>query len=136
MEVDDGEVRRPDDLRDLGDAQLVRVPAGGERDAGRLDPLGTLLGNALLVDLLARDPVRKPPQLGRALAERPDDPVADRQVVVDEVALRVAGVGEQHLVGVRDLDGALSDLQLDEGRGHLVTLLAAPTPHGPLSKVK
>ena len=86
---------------------------------------GPLLGDALLVDLLARDPVREAPQLGRPLAERADDPVADREVVVDEVALRVPGVGEQHLVGVRDLDGALADLELDERRGHGPTLLTA-----------
>ena len=125
MEVDDREVRRPHDLRDLRDAQLVRVAAGRERDPGRLDPFGTLLGDALLVDLLARDPVRKPPQLGGPLAERADDSLADREVVVDEVALRVPGVGKQHLVGVRDLDGAPADLQLDERRGHAMTLLAA-----------
>ena len=33
VEVDHREVRGPDDLRDLGDAQLVRVTAGRERDA-------------------------------------------------------------------------------------------------------
>ena len=104
MEVDHREVRPPDDLRDLGHAELVGVPSGGERDARDLDPLGPLLGHALLVDLLARDPVREAPELRRPLAQRADDPVADREVVVDEVALRVPGVGEQHLVGVRHLD--------------------------------
>ena len=134
MEVDDREVRRPDDLRHLRDAELVRVAAGREGDAGRLDPVRALLGDALLVDLLARDPVREPPQLGGTLPERADDSVADCQVVVDEIALRVAGVGEQHLVRVRDLDGALSDLQLDERRRHAGTLLIAEPGAGAVSR--
>ena len=119
MEVDHREVRPPDDLRDLGDAQLVGVPSRGEGDPRHLDPLGPLLRHALLVDLLARDPVREAPQLRRPLAQGADDPLADGEVVVDEVALRVPGVGEEHLVGVRDLDEARADLELDEGRGHV-----------------
>ena len=79
MEVDHGEVRGPDHLRELGDAELVGVPAGRERDAGGLDPLRALLGHALLVDLLALDPVREAPQLRRPLAQRPDDSLADRR---------------------------------------------------------
>ncbi len=67
-------------------------------------------------------PVREAPQLRRTLAQRPDDPVADREVVVDEVALRVPGVGKQHLVRVGDLDRTVADLELDEGRRHPVTL--------------
>ncbi len=122
MEVDHGEVRTPDHLRELGDAELVGVAAGGERHARDLDPVRSLLRDALLVDLLARDPVREASQLGRALAERADDPVADGEVVVDEVALRVPCVREQHLVGVRDLDRPAADLELDEGGGHPVTL--------------
>ena len=115
-----------DDLRELGHAELVGVPAGRERDARRLDPLGPLLGHALLVDLLALDPVGEAAQLRRPLAQRTHDPLADGEVVVDEVALRVPRLGEQHLVGVRDLDEPLPDLDLDERRGHGVTLLGGP----------
>ena len=102
----------------LGHAQLVGVTARRERDARGLDPLGPLLGHALLVDRLALDPVREAAELRRPLAQRADDPVADGEVVVDEVALRLPGCREQHLVGVRDLDDALPDLELDERRGH------------------
>ena len=84
--------------------------------------LGPLLGHALLVDLLARDPVREAAELGRSLAERADDAVADGEVVVDEVALRVPRVREQHLVRVRDLDDPRADLELDERRCHGMTL--------------
>ena len=95
VEVDDGEVRRPGDLRDLGHAELVGVPAGRERDARRLDPLGPLLGHPLLVDHLALDPVREAAQLRRALVERADDAVADREVVLDEIELRLAAAPER-----------------------------------------
>ncbi len=118
MKVDHGEIRRPGDLRQLGHAELVGVTAGGERDARRLDPLRALLRHALLIDLLALDPVGEAAELGGALAQRPHDPVAHRQVVVDEIALGVARGRKQHLVGVRDLDEALPDLELDEGRSH------------------
>ena len=104
MEVDDGEVRRPGDLRDLGHAELVGVPPGRERDARRLDPLGPLLGHALLVDHLALDAVREAAQLRRPLVERAHDPLADREVVLDEVALRLLPRRKEHLVRVRHLD--------------------------------
>ena len=58
-----------------------------------------LLGHALLVDLLALDPVREASQLRRPLTQRADDSLADRQVVPDEVALRVTRCREEHLVG-------------------------------------
>ena len=127
VKVDHREVRGPGDLGDLGHAELVGMPAGGKRDAGRLDPLRTLLGHALLVDLLPVDPVGKAAHLRRPVVERADDALADRQVVVDEVALRVARRGKQHLVGVRDLDDALPDLELDEGRSHAGNRIADHT---------
>ena len=124
MEVDHGEVRPPDDLRELRHAELARVSARRERDERYLDPLGALLGNALLVDLLALDPFGEAAELCRSLVERTDDPVADGEVVVDEVALRVPRVGEQHLVRVRHADDPCADLELDEGRGHSGSLLS------------
>ena len=125
VEVDHGQVRRPRNLGELGHAELVGMPSGRERDARRLDPLGPLLGHALLVDLLALDPVREAAQLGRPLAQRPHDALADREVVADEVALGVPRGREQHLVGVRDLDDTLPDLDLDERRGHRLTVSRA-----------
>ena len=118
VEVDDREVRRPRDLRDLGDAELVRVPAGRERHAGRLDPLGPLLRHALLVDHLALDAVREAAQLGRPLVERADDPLADGEVVVDEVALRLLPRRKEHLVRIRHLHDPAADLELHERGRH------------------
>jgi hypothetical protein len=145
MEVDDGEVRSPRDLRQLGHAELVGVPSRREGDADRLHPVWPLLGHPLLVDLLALDPVGEATELRRPVAQRPDDPVADGEVVVDEVPLRVPGRGEEHLVGVADADGASADLQLDRRPGHPGTVQpaeptsrpsdarprASPSPYGP-----
>ncbi len=118
VEVDDGEVRRPDHLRELGDAELVRVPPGREGHPGGLDPFGPLLGNALLVDRLAGDAVGEAAKLRRALVQRAHDPLADRDVVLREVALRLPRLREEHLVGVRQLDEPLPHLELDERARH------------------
>ncbi len=114
MEVDDREVGGPDDLGELRHAELVRMPARGERHARRLDPLRTLFRHPLLVDLLALDAVGETPQLGRPLVQRAHDAVPDRDVVVDEVALRLLRLREEHLVRVRHLDDPLPHLELDE----------------------
>src|SRR5581483_3565145 len=117
-ELERREVRCPGDVRGLGDAQLVGVPAGRERHARRLDPLRPLLGHALLPDDLAADALGLPLQLARPLVQRAHDAVADRDEVVDEVELRLAARREVHLVRVRHLDGAAPELELDERRRH------------------
>ena len=94
------------------------MPAGRERDARGLDPVGAPLRDALLPDHLAADALRLPLQLARPLVQRAHDPVADRDEVADEVELRLAAGREVDLVGVRDLDGAAPDLELDERRRH------------------
>ena len=116
MEVDRGEVRRPRDLRKLCHAELVGGAPGGKRDGGGLDPVGPMLGHALLVDRLALGPVRMPLQLRRALVEHADDPLSDREVILDEVELRLAARAKEDLVRVGHLDDARPDLELDERR--------------------
>ena len=52
------------------------------------------------------------------LVERPNDPVADSQVVLDEVdlaATRGAHLPEVDLLRIGDFDEALTNFQLDEG---------------------
>ena len=117
-ELERREIRRPDDVRELGDAQLVGVAAARERDARRLDPVRPLLRNALLPDHLAADAFRLPLQLAGPLAQRVDDPVADRDEVLDEVELRLAARRKVDLVGVRHLDDAAADVELHEWRRH------------------
>jgi hypothetical protein len=134
VEVDRGKVRRPRHLRHLGHAELVGVPPGRERDACGLDPVGALLGNPLLVDRLAVDPVGEAAKLRRPLVQRAHDPLPHGDVVVDEVALRVPRLGKQHLVGIRQLHEPLPDLELDERRGHAGTVSGSTPPS--LCKVK
>ena len=114
MEVDRREVRRPRDLRDLRHAELVGMPPGREGDARRLDPVRPLLRHALLVDRLALGAVRVPLQLRRALVQRADDALADGHVVLDVVELGRFQLALEGLVGVRHLDGATADFELDE----------------------
>ena len=116
MEVDRREIGGPRDLRELGDAELVGGAARREGDGRGLDPVGPLLRHALLVDRLALGAVRVPLQLRRPLVERPHDALADGEVVVHEVELRLAARGEEDLVRIRHLDGARPDLELDERR--------------------
>ena len=119
VEVDRREIGGPRDLRELGDAELVGGAARGEGDGRGLDPVGPVLRHALLVDRLALGAVRVPLQLRRALVEHPHDALADGEVVLDEVELRLAARAEEDLVRIRHLDGARPDLELDEGRfGH------------------
>ena len=124
-ELERREVRRPDDVRDLGDAELVGVPARRERDARGLDPVGPALRHALLPDHLAADALRLPLQLAGALVERAHDAVADGDEVADEVELRLAARREVDLVRVRDLDDPAADLELDERRRHAGSIVKA-----------
>ena len=118
MEVERREVRRPHHLRHLRHAERVGVPSRGERDAHRLDPLGSLLGDALLVDRLRRGTVRVALEIRRPVAERPDDAVAHRAVVLHEVELRLLALAEVDLVRVGDAHHAPLDLELHGGRCH------------------
>ncbi len=92
-------------LRELGHAQLVGgAPEPREVDLDRLDPVGGARRDPLLVDLLAVDAGREAVQHARPLAQRADDPVADGDVVVREVELRLAALGEVHAVRAGDAD--------------------------------
>ena len=93
---------RPHHGGELGDAQLVGGASGREADLGGLDPLGRALRQPLLVDLLAADALGIAVQHARPLAQRPHDPVAHRQVVLDQVELGLATRREVHAVGVAD----------------------------------
>ena len=106
VELDRRHLHRPHDRGELGDAQLVGRAPGREADLGRLDPVRRALGQPLLVDLLAVDALGIAVQHARPLAQRADDAVPDRQVVVDEVELGLAARREVHPVGIADAHGA------------------------------
>ena len=105
MEGERPHLGAPRDDAELGRADLVGVAAGRELDAGGLDPVGSALGDSLLVEGVALvalpggdghplvDPLGPALQGGRALAERTHDPVADGDVVLGDLELRdVAGL--------------------------------------------
>ena len=62
-----------------------------------------------------RDALGEPVQHAGPLAQRVDDAVAHREVVVDQVELGLAPRREVDPVGVGDPHVALADLQLDRG---------------------
>jgi hypothetical protein len=68
------------------------------------------------IDVEARatvDALWEPVRQARALAQRPDDPVGDAQVVAHQVELRLAALREVDALGARDADGPLADLEVD-----------------------
>src|SRR5215470_6249278 len=73
--------------------------------------------HSLLVHLLPCHTRREPVQHARPVAEGPDDPVANRDVVADQVKLGPSAGRKVHPVGVADPDRPLPDLDIHM-RGH------------------
>jgi hypothetical protein len=112
VEGDRPHLRGPGDDRELGRADLVGVAAGGEVDPRGLHPVGRALGHPLLEEGVAAaflpgrdddarvDALRPALERRRPVGDRPHDPLADREVVLDEVELGVLrgalGGGEDH----------------------------------------
>src|SRR5207244_980641 len=96
-------------------------------DLDRLDPIGRALRQALLVDLLAVDPVRVPMQHARSVAQGPHDSVANSDVVLREIQLRLATGREIDTVGVADAHDMCPDLDLHAWRRHAFTLAGLPS---------
>jgi hypothetical protein len=67
------------------------------------------------VNLVAGQALRETVQHAGALEQRVDDAGADGQVVLDQVELGSAALGEVHAVGVGHLDDTVVDVDLDEG---------------------
>ncbi len=100
------------------DTQLIsRAVPAGEVDAHRLHPLGSALGQALLVHLLAGDAGGEAVQHARSVTERPHDAVGDGEVVAGEIELRLAARREVHAVGIGQPHRAIADLEHDRRAG-------------------
>ena len=121
--------------RQLGHAELVGVPPGREGDPGGLDPVGPLLGHALLVDRLALGAVRMALELGGPLVQRAHDTFAHREVVPDEVGLVPPRARKEDLVRVRNLDDPVPDRQFDVWRRHQSSPRSPATVGGQLGEV-
>ena len=118
VEVDAAEVDDPGQGRGVVDHDLVGGPPGRERQLGGADPVGRVVGRALLEERLLRDAVDEALERHRPAADAGQRAVGDGEVVLDEVELGVAGVWEVDLLRVRDRDLATVDLEDLLGRRH------------------
>ena len=109
IEVDAAEVGDPGQPGRLVEDDLVGGPAGRERQ--RRDPkeVGPVLGGPLLEEEVAGGAIDEALERHRPAAYAAQRAVGDRQVVADEVELRVAGLREVDLVRVRDGHVAIAD---------------------------
>jgi hypothetical protein len=74
-------------------------------DLNSPDPVRVVVGNVLLEEPLAVDPVGEAHEAERPVAHVRQHPLRDVLVVVGQVRLRDPVLGEELLVGVGDLDG-------------------------------
>ncbi len=139
VERDRAELRGPGDDGELGGRDLVGGAAGGERDVRGLDVVGSALRHALLVERLALEalaggdpralhhPSGPALERRRPVAQRAQDPVAAREVVLHHLELRDPHGREVRLLGVAHPDDVLAHHELDrvsEGRRHGTRLRA------------
>src|SRR6185437_11919297 len=139
-------LRAPANHRDLGRADLVGMPPGGELDARGLHVVGSSLGNTLLVEgvaaaALARGDddagvhaLRPALERRRPPLERAQDSLRHRQVVLDDLQLRdlagALGGGEDHAVGAGHPELAPAGVEVRRfrgGGGHVPQRMAAVT---------
>ncbi len=117
--VDHAEVDPPHEVGGVGDDELAGGAPGGELHDRGLQPLGGVVGDALLKEGLARDPVDPPLHHGGPLAEVHEHGLGALDVVGDQVELGEAGLGEVELGGARDPQlAASSDVLLRVAASH------------------
>jgi hypothetical protein len=116
VEDDGAHLGRPGHVGKVGWAQLVRRAPAREGDGCAFHPRGyAASGDAFLEEHLALDAVREALEGGRAVVEGAHDAVADCQVVLEDVPLGVAGLGEDDLVRAAQPYRTAGDLDLDGG---------------------
>ena len=115
------ELRGPGDDGELGRGDLVGGAARREGDVRGLDVRRRALGHSLLVERLALEALARgdartlddaagpPLERGRSLAQRAQDPVAAREVVLHHLELGDADRREVGLLRVAHLDDVLTD---------------------------
>src|SRR5262249_41635419 len=90
------------------------LPRGSTRRKGELDsldPLGSMLGSALLEEGLALGTVHVTLEHDWSSGDAAQRPLGDRGIVLHEVELGVTGLGKEDLVGVGDHDLAAGNRQ-------------------------
>jgi hypothetical protein len=110
VEIDHSEVDRPDQVGGVVDDQLgCRAPAR-EGECRGLEPLGRPLGHALLEEELAAGAVDEALHRPRPLPQLDNRRFFYCEVVLGDVELGVARLGEEHLVRVGEPDLAAGRL--------------------------
>ena len=115
VEVNAAQVDRPGQAGRIVDDGLLGRGAGCVAQLDDVDPAGPFCRRSFLKDRLLVDALDEPFQDHRAPRHAPQCTVSDGQVVADQVQFGVAGssvlTGEDHLVGVGDLDRASVHVQ-------------------------
>ena len=110
VELERGEVGRPDEPGEVLDRARLDVRIGVERDG--LEPGGPVAGAALLEEPLAVHAVGQPHHRERAVVEVGEQRRGHPGVVIDHLAFGEAGRGVQHLVEVGQPELASADLDV------------------------
>ena len=102
--VDHPQVHAPHEVGFVAGHQHASGATAGESHRRRLQPIGRRVGDPLLEERRLGGPVHKALERGGPVAQMPECGFGHRQVVVDQVELRVPGLGKEHLAGVGHLD--------------------------------
>ena len=124
VEAEAGEVDRPRDVGEVGGHERPRRRAVDGLHRRRLEPVGRVVGDALLEEVLLADAVREALHQHGPAAHRAHQRLLDRRVVAHEVELRDPGVREQQLARAGDphlAPGQLEHLGFAAGHGHTLT---------------
>ncbi len=100
VEAEAPEIDGPRDVREISGHERSRRGPVRRADDRRLEPLGRVVGYALLEERVAARAVREPLHQYRPAADRARDRLGNRQVIADEVELGLAPLREQHLPGL------------------------------------
>ena len=109
VQVDAAEVGDPGQPGDLVEDDLVGRAPGRERQLGGPDPVRSIVRGPLLEERLTGRAVDEALERHRPAGDAAQRALADREVVLHEIQLRVAGLGEVDLRRVRDRDLAVTD---------------------------
>ena len=136
IQVDAAEIDDPRQLGRVTQDDLVRRPTRRKGQLDRLDPVRPRLGRSLLEEEVPGGAVHEPFHGHRPAAGAAQRPVGDGDVVANEIALGVAGLGEVDLVRVADRDRPTGNLPLLGLACHLSSRRAAGLPPARPARVR
>ncbi len=102
MQFQARQVGHPDERRGTSRDHFLGGTAGGELQCNHLYPIGSRLRCSLLVEELPINSIRIPYEHIRPVTRRTQRSLADRDVVLRDIELRIAGLREKYLARVRD----------------------------------